>query len=212
MDQKCSWILQCFLKIKIINGCIVKSYSLRVNNKNTVQLNEYLLSHYNVAVQSISRVQLFATPLTAALQAPLSFTISLSLLRFMSIVLMVPSDHLTLLSPSPLALNLSQHQGLFQWVGSSLQIAKLLELQHQHQSFNEYSGLISIRMDWFDHLAVEGTLKSSPASQFESIHSSVLSLRYGPTLTSVHDYWKNHSFDCTLQCTKHILGSEGKHE
>ena len=172
MDQKCSWILQCFLKIKIINGCIVKSYSLRVNSKNTVQLNEYLLSHYNVAVQSISRVQLFATPLTAALQAPLSFTISLSLLRFMSIVLMVPSDHLTLLSPSPLALNLSQHQGLFQWVGSSLQIAKLLELQHQHQSFNEYSGLISIRMDWFDHLAVEGTLKS--LLQHHNLKASIL--------------------------------------
>ena len=61
--------------------------------------------------------------------------------------------------------------------------------------FNEYSGLISFRMDWFD-LAVQGILKSSPAPQFESIYSSVLSLLYGPTLTSIHDYWKNHSFDC----------------
>ena len=67
--------------------------------KNTVQLNEYLLSHYNVVVQSISHVQLFATPLTVAFQAPLSFTIFLSVLKFMSIVLMVPSDHLILCCP-----------------------------------------------------------------------------------------------------------------
>ena len=54
-------------------------------------------------------------------------------------------------------------------------------------------GLISFGIDWFDLLAVQGTLKSSPAPQFESINSSVFSLLYGPTLTSVHDYWKNHS-------------------
>ena len=53
---------------------------------------------------------------------------------------------------------------------------------------NEYSGLISFRMDWFDLLAVRGTLKSLLQHQFESINSSVLSLLYGPTLTSVHDY------------------------
>ena len=60
---------------------------------------------------------------------------------------------------------------------------------------NEYSELISFRIDWFDLLAVQGTLKSSPAPQFESINFSVLSLLYGPTLTSTHDYWKNHNFD-----------------
>ena len=65
-----------------------------------------------------------------------------------------------LLPPSPSALNLSQHQGLFQWVGSSHQVAKILELQLQQQSFYEYSGLISNRIDWFDLLAVQGTLKS----------------------------------------------------
>ena len=62
--------------------------------------------------------------------------------------------------------------------------------------FNEYSGLISFRIDWFDLLAVQGTLKeSSRAPHFESINSSVLSLLYGTTLTSIHDYWKNLSFD-----------------
>ena len=60
---------------------------------------------------------------------------------------------------------------------------------------NEYSGLISFRIDWFDLLAVHGTQKSYPTPQFKSINSSAFSLLYGPTLTSIHDYWKNHSFD-----------------
>ena len=65
-----------------------------------------------------------------------------------------------LLPSSPLASNLSWHQGLFQWVGSLCQLATVLELQLQHQSFNEYSGLISFRIDWFDLLAVQDSLKS----------------------------------------------------
>ena len=67
---------------------------------------------------------------------------------------------------------------------------------------NEYSGLISFRTDWLDLLKVQGrTLQeSSPTPQFESINSSVLNLLYGPTLTSVHDYWKNHSCDYTDLC------------
>ena len=65
------------------------------------------------------------------------------------------------LSPSsPPARNLSQPQDLFQWVSSSHQVIKVLELQLQHQPFNEYPGLISFRIDWFDLLAVQGTLKS----------------------------------------------------
>ena len=62
-------------------------------------------------------------------------------------------------SSSP-ALNLSQHQGLFQWVSFSHQVAKVLEFQPQHQSFQWHPGLISFRMDWLDLLAVQGTLKS----------------------------------------------------
>ena len=66
---------------------------------------------------------------------------------------------------------------------------------------NEYSELISINTDWFDLLAVQGTLKeSSPTPQFKSISSSTLSLLYGPTLISIHDYWKNHSFDYLELC------------
>ena len=67
---------------------------------------------------------------------------------------------------------------------------------------NEYSGLISCRMDWFDLLAVQGTLneESFPVPQFESINSSALSLLYGPALTSVRDYWKNYNSDYTDLC------------
>ena len=61
---------------------------------------------------------------------------------------------------------------------------------------NEYSGLIFFRKDWLDLLAVQGTLKeSSPTPQFKSINSSALSFFHSPTLTSMHDYWKNHSLD-----------------
>ena len=77
-----------------------------------------------------------------------------------------------LLSPSPPAFNLSQHQGLFKWVSSSHEVAKVLEFQLQHQSFNEHSGLISFRMDWLDLLTVQGTLKS--LLQHHSSKASIL--------------------------------------
>ena len=60
---------------------------------------------------------------------------------------------------------------------------------------NEYSGLISFTIKWCDLLAVQGILESSPTKQFKSISSSAFSFLYGPTLISIHDYWKNHSFD-----------------
>ena len=76
-------------------------------------------------------------------------------------------------SPSPPTFNLSQHQGVFQWVSSSHQVAKVLEFQLQHQSFlNEQSGLISFRMDWLDLLEVQGTLKS--LLQHHSSKASIL--------------------------------------
>ena len=116
------------------------------------------LSRPLAVVQWLSRVRLLATPWTWARQASLSFTISGSLLRFMSIESVMPSNHL-IHPPSPFAFNLFQHQGLFKWVSSSHQVDKVLEFQLQHQSF-QYSGLISFRMDWLDLLAVQGTLKS----------------------------------------------------
>ena len=97
-----------------------------------------------------------------------------------------------LLSPSPPAFSLSQHQGLFQWVSSSHQVAKVLELQLQHQSF-QWIFRTDFPEDW-----VVGSPCSPRDSQesstlhFKSINSSVLNFLYGPTLTSIYDYWKNN--------------------
>ena len=97
-------------------------------------------------------------------------------------------------SPSPPALNLSQHQGLFKWVSSSHQVPKVLEFQLQHQSFQWtprtdllYDGLVG------SPCSPRDSQESSPIPQFKSINSTVLSFLYSPTLTSIHDYWKNHS-------------------
>ena len=76
-----------------------------------------------------------------------------------------------------------------------------MELQLQHELSNENAGLISFRIDWFDFLAVQRILKSllQDYSSKASVRSSVLSRLHGPTLTSIHDYWKNH-FDYTDLC------------
>ena len=62
---------------------------------------------------------------------------------------------------------------------------------------SEHPGQISFRMDWLDLLAVQGTLNTPQTPQFKRINSSGLSFLYSPTLTSIHDYWKNHIFDYT---------------
>ena len=90
--------------------------------------------------------------------------------KLMFIESVMPSNHLILCCPLLfLPSNFSQHQGLFQWVSSSHQVAKVLEFQLQHQSFKEYSGLISFRMDWLDLPAVPGTLKSLPLKSYRRL-------------------------------------------
>ena len=147
-------------------------------------------------VQSLSHVQLFATPWTAALQAFLSFTISWSLLGLMSIASMMPSNHLIFCHPLLLLPSVFPSiRVLSSELTLCIRWSKYCSFSFSISPSNEYSGLISFRMDCLYFLAVQETLKSSPAPQFKSINSSMLSLLYGPTLTSVHDYWKNHSFD-----------------
>ena len=99
-----------------------------------------------------------------------------------------------LLSPSPHTLHLSQHQSLFYWVGLHIRRPNYWSLSYSIRPSSEYSGLISHRMDWLDLPEVQVTLKSL-FQQFKSINSSALSFLYSPTLTSIHDYWKNHSLD-----------------
>ena len=110
-----------------------------------------------------------------------------------------PSHPLT--SPSPPVFNLSQHQGLFQWLNSSHLAAKELQLPFHYQPFQWISQLTSFKIEWFDLLSDQGTLKSLPTH-----HSSKASILQrsaffmGPTLKSIHDYWKNHSFDYMNLC------------
>ena len=101
-----------------------------------------------------------------------------------------------LLSPFPPAFNLSQHQGLFQWVRSSHHVTKVLDFQLQHQSFQWIFRTDFLKDGLVGSLcSPRDSQESSPTPQFKSISSSVLSFPYGPTLTFIHDYWKNHSFD-----------------
>ena len=104
--------------------------------------------------------------------------------------------------PSPPALNLSSISVFSNKSALHIRWPKSWNFSFSISPFSEYSGLISFRIDWFDLLAVQGTLKSllQHHGLKESISSSVFSLLYGPTLTSVHDYWKNHSFDYTDIC------------
>ena len=151
----------------------------------------------------LSHVQLFAILWSAAYQASLSFTISQSLLKQTHVCwvsdAIQPSHPLS--SPSPPAFKLSQHQGLFQWVDSLHEVAKVLELRLQHQSF-QWIFRTDFLKDWlvWSPCSQRDSQESSPTPQFKSINSSVLNLLYGSTLTSVHDYSKNHSFDETYLC------------
>ena len=116
-----------------------------------------------------------------------------------------------LLSPSPAVFNLSQHQGLFQWVSSVHQVAQVLKFQFQHRSFKfplRLTGWISCSPRESQESSPKKKKKkeSSPIPQFKSINSSVLSFLHSPTLTSIHNYWKNHSLDWTDLCWQSNVG------
>ena len=167
-------------------------------------MNVQVITFLVAVVQSLSRVQLFGTPRTAALQVPLSFTISQSLLKLMSIESVMLTNHLILCHPLLFLPSIFPSIRVF-YNESVLCIRwpKYWSFSFSIRPSNEHSGLISFRIDWFDLLEVQrASQESSPAPQFESISSSVLSLHYGSTLTSIYDYWKNHNFDCMDLCSQ----------
>ena len=140
-----------------------------------------------------NRGQFSSSVVTAARQASLSITNSQSLPKLMSIELVMTSNHLILCLPLLLPPSIFPSIRVFS-SESALHIRwpKYWSFSFSITPSNEYSGLISSRMDWLDFLTVQGT---SPAPQFKSIHSLALSFLYSPTLTSVHGSWKNNSFD-----------------
>ena len=150
----------------------------------------------DIVVQSLSSVQFFVTPWTAANQTSLSFTISHSLLKLMPIISMMPSSHLILCHPILLLPSIFPGIRVFsnestlhirgQSTGASASIP-VLPMNIQDWFPLELTDLIS--------LLSKELSESSPAAQFESIDSSVLNFLYSPILTSIHYHRKNHSLD-----------------
>ena len=151
-----------------------------------------------VVVQPPSHVRLSVTPWTAAYQA----TISWSLPRFMFIASVMPSSLLTLWRPLLLL------PSIFSSIRDFSNESAVLIRWPKYWSFNfsispsnNYSGLISLKIDWFDLLAVQGTLRS--LLLHHSTNASILwcsIFLYGPALTTVHDHWEDHSLDYTNLC------------
>ena len=143
------------------------------------------------SVQSLSCVWLFATLWTAARQASLSITNSRSLLKLMSIESVMPSNHLILCHPLLLPHSSFPSIRVFSNESAlSIRWPKYWSFSFNISPSSEHSGLISFRMDWLDLLVAQETLKS--ILQHDTSKASVF---HSPTLTSIHDYWKNHSLN-----------------
>ena len=153
-------------------------------------------------------MQLRATPWTPALQASLSFTISWSLLRLVSLELVKPSNHLILCCPLLFLPSIFPSIKVFSNESTLQQVTKGLELQLQHQSLQ-----LIFRTDFlYDWLVwspcnPRDSQESSPIPQFKGINSLALSLLSGSTLISIYDYWKNHSFDYSDLCQKNDVST-----
>ena len=159
-----------------------------------------IVNNWVSSVQSFSRVQLFAIPWTTACQDSLSIPNSQP--RVCSNLCEIddaiqPSHPLS--SPSAPTHNLFQHQGLSNESALLIRWPNYWSFSFSISPPSEYSGLI-FRINWFGVPAVQGTQESSPTPQFKRINSLVLSFLYSPTLTSIHDYWKNHSLDSMDLC------------
>ena len=148
-------------------------------------------SCFVVVIQSLSCVQLLATPRTGARQASLSFSISRSLLKLMSIESVMPSNYLALCCPILLLPSIFPSIRVFS-NESALHIRWPKYWSFSISPSNEYSGLISFRIDWFYLLAVQGTLKS--LFQHHSSKASILWHSAFFTSSSSYGCWKSHSF------------------
>ena len=151
--------------------------------------------HFN-PVQSLSPVRLWDSMGCNTPSLPVHHPLP-ELLKLMSIELVMPSNHLILCPPLLLRPSIFPCIKVFS-DESFLPIKwpKFWSFSFSISPSNEYSGMISFTIDWFDLLAIQGTLRSLlQHHSFKNINSSVLILLCGPTFTSIHDYWKNHSFD-----------------
>ena len=151
-----------------------------------------------VVVQSLSCVRLFETPWTVVYQTPLSFNTSRSLLKFMSFESVTLSNNLIFCCLLLLPLVFPSIRGFSKELALPIRWPKFWGISFSNSLSNEYSGLIFFWIDWLDLLAVQETLKH--LLQHHNLKASILrrsALMVQFSLTSVHDYWKNHSFNCT---------------
>ena len=118
-----------------------------------------------------------------------------SLLKLMSIESVMPSNHLILGHPLLLPLVFPSIRVFSNQSVPYIRWPKYWTCSFSISPSKEYSGLISFRMDWLDLSCPRDSQESSPTPQFKSINSSALSFLHSPTLTSIHDYWKNYSLD-----------------
>ena len=135
-------------------------------------------------------------PMDCSTQASVSITNSQTLLKLISTELVMPSNHLILCRPLLFPPSITPSIRVFS-NESVLHIRwpKYWSFSFSISPFSECSGVISFRMDWLDFLPVQGTQRVFSNTIIQKINSSALSFLYSPTLTSIHDYWKNHSFD-----------------
>ena len=157
---------------------------------NTLKAQPHISS-----VQLLSHVCLSATALKAACQASLSIINSWNLLKLISIESVMPCNHLNLCNPLLLLPPIFHSiRGFSNESAFHIRWPKYWIFSFNISPSSEHPGLISFRMDRLDLLAVQRTLKSL-LQELKSINSSALRFLYSPTLTSIHDYWKNHSLD-----------------
>ena len=171
---------------------------LSLKNKRDTFLSflNNLNQHQFSSVQSLSCVWLFVTLWIAARQASLSISNSWSLIKLMSIESVMPSNHLILCHPLLLLPPICPSIRVFSSESTlHMRWPKYWCFSFSISPSNEHAELISFRMDWLDLLAVQGTLKS--LLQHHSSKASIFwhSAFFCPTLTSIHDHWRNHSLD-----------------
>ena len=172
------------------------------NSENWPQRNrnKWTLELKIVVVQLWSHVWLFVTPWTTAHHASLSFYLPEFVQTYVHWVSDAIQSFCPLWPSSPPALSLSQHHGLFQWVSSSDGGQRIGASTSASVFPMNIQGWFPLGLIDLISLKPWNSQQSSLVPQFKGINSSVLSLFYGPTLTFVHDYWKNHSFDYIDLC------------
>ena len=192
--QRRTWVIFLLLIYSFNAVFIHWYYSLKHYQYHQLRFTEQSVQFSSL--QSLSRVRLFATPWTAGCQASPSITNSLSLPKLMSIESVMPSNHLILCYPLLLLPSIFPNIRVF----SNESVLCIRWPKHWSFSFNispsnEHPGLISFRMDWLDLLAVQGTLQS--LLQHHGLKASILlcSAFFIVQLSSIQDYWKNHSLD-----------------